>query len=71
MTAPAEAFIIEYTAIVTKTLRANPRMHGGVTTSPGTTAERSYRRFISTITRKNSDIFGIVPMNRSTKRKRL
>ena len=70
MTAQAEAFIIEYTAIVTKTLSAIPRMHGGVTTSPGTTAERSYRRFISTITEKKV-IFGIVPMNRSTKRKRL
>ena len=44
-------------------------MHGGVTTSPGTTEERSYRRFISTNIR--NIIFGIVPMNRSTKRKRL
>ena len=46
-------------------------MHGGVTTSPGTTKERSYRRFISItleIMHRNT-IFGTVPMNRSTKRK--
>ena len=48
-------------------------MHGGVKTSPGTAEERSYRRFISgtlEIMHKNTR-FGIVPMNRSTKRKRL
>ena len=50
MTATAEACKIKFTAIITKTLSLIPRRHGGVTTSPGTTAERSYRSFISTIT---------------------